>query len=113
MPAGVVRVATSGEVSDLAIDGMPGPVGVFVTHEGSARAVHQALEKRGLLSSGAARLVVAGSTPHYVNGLDPAPQLLSLDIPGIISLAIDRLIHRAIHLPSGALTFLTSPRLVS
>jgi hypothetical protein len=55
---------------------------------------------------------VAGSTPHYVNGLDPAPQLLSLDIPGIISLAIDRLIHRAIHLPSGALTFLTSPRLV-
>jgi len=112
-PAGVVRVATSGEVSDLAIDGMPGPVGVFVTHEGSARAVHQALQKRGLLSSGAARLVVAGSTPHYVNGLDPAPQLLSLDIPGIISLAIDRLIHRAIHLPSGALTFLTSPRLVS
>ena len=112
-PAGVARIATSGEISDLAIDGMPGPVGVFVTHEGSARAVHQALEKRELLSTGAARLIVAGSTAHYVSGLEPAPQLLSLDVPGIISLAIDRLIHRAIHLPSGALTFLISPKLVA
>jgi DNA-binding LacI/PurR family transcriptional regulator len=112
-PAGVVRIATSGEISDLAVDGIPGPVGVFVTHEGSARAVHQALEKRELLSTGAARLIVAGSTAHYVSGLEPAPQLLSLDVPGIISLAIDRLIHRAIHLPSGALTFLTSPKLLA
>jgi DNA-binding LacI/PurR family transcriptional regulator len=112
-PAGVARIATSGEISDLAVDGIPGPVGVFVTHEGSARAVHQALEKRELLSTGAARLIVAGSTAHYVSGLEPAPQLLSLDVPGIISLAIDRLIHRAIHLPSGALTFLTSPKLVA
>jgi hypothetical protein len=108
-----VQIAARGEISELSIDGMPGPVGVFVTHEASARAVHHALEKQRLLSSGAARLVVAGSTPHYVSGLDPAPQLLSLDIPGIISLAIDRLVHRAVHLPSGALTFLTSPRLVS
>ena len=112
-PAGVARIATSGEISDLAVDGIPGPVGVFVTHEGSARAVHQALEKRELLSTGAARLIVAGSTAHYVSGLEPATQLLSLDVPGIISLAIDRLIHRAIHLPSGALTFLTSPKLVA
>ena len=112
-PAGVARIATSGEISDLAVDGIPGPVGIFVTHEGSARAVHQALEKRELLSTGAARLIVAGSTAHYVSGLEPAPQLLSLDVPGIISLAIDRLIHRAIHLPSGALTFLTSPKLVA
>ncbi|MBJ7259248.1 MAG: LacI family DNA-binding transcriptional regulator [Chthoniobacterales bacterium] len=112
-PCDLVQIAVRGEIADLPVDNLPGPVGVFVTHEASARAVHHALEKRGLLTSGAAQLVVAGSTPHYVSGLHPAPRLLSLDIPGIISLAVDRLIQRAVNLPRGAMTFLTSPQLLS
>ena len=94
-------------------DQLPAPVGVFVTLETFARPAHEALERLGLLSSAAAHMIVAGSTPAYISGLKPAPRLISLDFPEIISIAIERLIHRAVHSPTGALTFLIPPRLSS
>ncbi|MEX1049790.1 MAG: LacI family DNA-binding transcriptional regulator [Akkermansiaceae bacterium] len=90
---------------------LPGPVGVFVTLETFARSVHGALEGRNMLSQGGAKMIIAGSTHFYVADLQPAPALISLDFPEIIGIAIDRLIHRAVHLPSGALTFLIPPRI--
>lgn len=90
---------------------LPAPVGVFVTLETFARSAHGALEGRGMLSGRGAEMIIAGSTPYYVADLQPPPVLISLDFPEIISIAIDRLIHRAVHLPSGALTFLIPPRI--
>ena len=90
---------------------LPPPVGVFVTLETFARSVHGALEGRNMLSGDSAKMIIAGSTPFYVADLQPAPVLISLDFPEIIGIAIDRLIHRAVHLPSGALTFLIPPRI--
>ena len=92
---------------------LPTPVGVFVTLETFARPIHHALERLGFLTDGTARMIVAGSTPAYISGLEPPPRLISLDLPEIISIAIERLIYRAVHSPSGALTFLIPPRLSS
>jgi len=100
------------DLSALKLDGLPRPVGVFVTLETFLRPVHRQLERHKLLSTGEAKIIVAGSTPYYVADLQPAPQRISLDVPGIIGIAVDRLIHKAVQLPAGALTFLTSPRLL-
>jgi len=100
------------DLSALKLDGLPRPVGVFVTLETFLRPVHRELEQHKLLSSGEAKIIVAGSTPYYIADLQPSPQRISLDVPGIIGIAVDRLIHKAVQLPAGALTFLTSPRLL-
>jgi len=99
-------------VAHLVQKDLPSPVGVFITLETFARPVHEALEQLGLISSGAVKVIVAGSTPYYVENLSPAPQLISLELPEIIGIAIERLIHRAVHLPAGVLTFLIPPRLL-
>lgn len=100
-------------VAALIRDDLPEPVGVFITLETFARPVHEALEALGLLSSGAAKMIVAGSTPFYVENLQPAPQLISPELHEIISIAIERLIHRAVNIPAGVLTFMIPPRLIS
>lgn len=109
-----VSVCETAEAAALTIrDQLPGPVGVFVTLETFARPMHEALEQFGLLSSGEAVMIVAGSTPFYIDDLKPAPHLISLELPEIIGIAVERLIHRAVNLPSGAITFLIPPQLVA
>ena len=46
---------------------LPPPVGVFVTLETFARSVHGALEGRNMLSGDSAKMIIAGSTPFYVD----------------------------------------------
>ena len=99
-------------VERLRVQATAGTVGLFVTLETQVRPIHQALERHGLISSGAVRMIVAGSTPFYVEDLSPAPQLISLEFGEIINIAVERLIHRAVSLPAGVLTFLIPPKLV-
>lgn len=94
------------------IQGLPGPVGVFLTLESATAELHGALESLALIGSGHAKLVVAGTTPFFVQNLQPAPQLIDLAFPDIIEVAVERLIHRAQNLPNQVLTFLVPPRLV-
>jgi DNA-binding LacI/PurR family transcriptional regulator len=91
---------------------MPAPVGIFLTLESAAPALHAVLKAEGLLESGHARLLIAGDTAHYVKNLDPAPILISLSFPEIINVAVERLLHRAENMPNQALTFLIAPHLV-
>lgn len=88
---------------------MPALVGVFLTLESAAPALHQALKMQGLLDDQHCKLLIAGTTPYYVKNLDPQPVLLSLSFPEIITVAVDRLLHRAQNMPSQVLTFLVPP----
>ena len=94
---------------------MPGTVGVFLNSETAAAKLHKALRHEGLLSGddGHVRLIVAGSTADYVRELDPKPLLIDLCFPELIAVAVDRLVHRATHLPAHPLTFLVAPKLAS
>ena len=89
----------------------PAPVGVFLTLESAAPALHDALKAEGLLNDAHAKLLIAGTTPHFVDNLDPKPTLISLSFPEIINVAVDRLLHRAQNMPSQVLTFLVPPHL--
>lgn len=90
---------------------MPAPVGVFLTLESAAPALHQALKAEGLLDNAQCQILIAGTTPHFVNDLDPKPTLISLSFPEIINVAVDRLLHRAQNMPAQVLTFLVPPHL--
>ncbi|MDQ8192892.1 LacI family DNA-binding transcriptional regulator [Coraliomargarita sp. SDUM461004] len=88
------------------------PIGVFLTLEDRASQLHKALCQEGLLQSGAVKLVIAGSTPYFVGNLSPRPFLIDLGFRDIIRTSIDRLIYRALNLPSDRLTLLIAPKLI-
>lgn len=88
------------------------PIGVFLTLEDFAGPLHEALIREKLLQSGAAKLIVAGTTPFYVGSLSPMPFLIDLGFPDLIRMAVDRLIYRVLSLPSDRLTLLMAPRLI-
>ena len=90
---------------------LPAPVGVFLTLESAAPALHEALKAEGLLNDAHCKLLIAGTTPHYVKNLEPPPTLISLSFHQIINVAVDRLLHRAQNMPAQALTFLVPPHL--
>ena len=92
---------------------MPAPVGVFLTLESAAPALHAALKAEGLLDNAHCKLLIAGTTPHFVDHLEPKPILISLSFPEIINVAVDRLLHRAQNMPAQVLTFLVPPRLTT
>lgn len=89
------------------------PVGIFCTIDVDAGKLHQALERRSLLSNGNVRLIVAGTTEHYVGDLDPRPDLINLNFHEIIETTLERLIYRAQHQPKHYHTFLIQPALLS
>jgi len=92
---------------------MPAPVGVFLTLESAAPALHEALKAEGILDDAHCKLLIAGTTPHFVKNLEPKPTLISLSFPEIINVAVDRLIHRAQNMPAEVLTFLVPPHITS
>jgi DNA-binding LacI/PurR family transcriptional regulator len=96
-----------------AIRKMPAPVGVFLTLESAAPALHEALKAEGVLNDAHCKLLIAGTTPHFVKNLEPKPALISLSFPEIINVAVDRLLHRAQNMPSQVLTFLVPPQITS
>jgi len=93
------------------IQQMPAPVGVFLTLESAAPALHEALKAEGILDNAHCKLLIAGTTPHFVKNLEPKPTLISLSFPEIINVAVDRLLHRAQNMPAQVLTFLVPPHL--
>ena len=94
------------------IQRLPGPVGVFLTLETAASELHAALLATGALESGRVKLAIAGTTPFFIQNLQPTPILIDLTFPEIIRVAVDRLIHRAQNMPAQVLTFLVPPQLV-
>lgn len=93
---------------------LPAPTGIFLTLEMSAPELHQALVEADLFGkTEATHLIIAGTTPRYVGGLDPAPSLIDICLNELITIAIDRLIDRVLHLPHRSLTMLAAPRLVA
>jgi DNA-binding LacI/PurR family transcriptional regulator len=91
---------------------MPGPTGIFLTLENAARELHGALKAAGLLDSPATPLIIAGTTPHYVSELAPPPLLIDIRVPQMISVAIERLIQRALGNTDEATSILLPPHLV-
>jgi LacI family transcriptional regulator len=91
---------------------LPAPVGYFLTLEEGAPKVHEALNGEQLFSRGEAHLAIAGTTPYFVKNLIPTPILIDLRFAKLASVALDRLIHRALHSPEDGLTLLLSPELV-
>ncbi|MDQ8192958.1 LacI family DNA-binding transcriptional regulator [Coraliomargarita sp. SDUM461004] len=89
-----------------------GPVGVFLTLEDYALELHHALCREHLLQDGLVYLVVAGATQHYVGGLVPRPVLIDLCFQEIICTSVDRLIYRALNLPSDRITLMVAPKLM-
>ena len=96
-----------------AIRSMPKPVGVFLTLESHAPQLHAALREEGLLDDGSVKLAIAGTTPFFVKDLQPTPLLIDLSFSEIIDVAVDRLIHRANHMPTQILTFLVPPKIAA
>lgn len=88
------------------------PIGVFLTLDDHAGALHEALDQEGLLREEAVKLVVAGTTPYNVETLVPQPLLIDLGFPDLIRTSVDRLIHRAYNLQSDSLTFKVAPKLL-
>jgi hypothetical protein len=58
------------------------------------------------------KLAIAGTTPFFIQNLQPTPILIDLTFSEIIRVAVDRLIHRAQNMPAQVLTFLVPPQLV-
>ncbi|MFT5623109.1 MAG: DNA-binding LacI/PurR family transcriptional regulator, partial [Bacteroidia bacterium] len=54
----------------------PHPIGIFLTVEGRAPELHQALKQAGLFDNESVRLLVAGVTPELVSNLSPGPLLI-------------------------------------
>lgn len=95
----------------LAQGAPPAPTGVFLTLEKSAAELHRALDEAGHLAKGRTRLVVAGTTPACVDGLEPRPLLVDLAFEEMVDIALDRLLGRIRRVPMQPLTFLATPKL--
>ena len=100
-----------GVATALAQSALPRPIGVFLTLDKYVRELHSALERKGLLNSDV-RLIVAGTTPAYVEKLAPAPQLIDLRFGDLIAVMVDRLIAQSQSQATGC-TLLISPQLVA
>jgi DNA-binding LacI/PurR family transcriptional regulator len=95
------------------IANLPRPVGIFLTLEVHAAQLHALLKEANLLKNSAVQLIIAGTTPQYVQTLDPAPILIDLRFPELINAAIHQLMHRSQQTGAQHLTLQLPPSIKS